>query len=92
MPRVYNKHHGPKPPQDAVYIGRPTKWGNPFIIGADGTRMEVIRKYREYVFSNPDLMETARIELKGKDLLCFCAPVACHGDVLLEVVNKRDEQ
>lgn len=92
MPKVYNKHYGPKPPLGAVYIGRPSKWGNPFVIGPDGTRQTVINKYRKYLLHNQPLLEDARIELKGKDLLCFCAPLACHGDVLLEMVNTRGEQ
>ena len=39
------------------------------------------------LLNSPDLMEAARIELAGRDLLCFCAPLACHGDVLLEIAN-----
>jgi hypothetical protein len=52
-----------------VYIGRPSVWGNPFEIGKDGTREEVIAKYREHLLSSPDLM--ARLpELEGKTLGC----------------------
>jgi Domain of unknown function (DUF4326) len=64
-----------------VYIGRPSKWGNPFEIGRDGTREEVISKYTEWLMNNPDLME-ALPELYGKTLGCWCHPKACHGDVL----------
>ncbi len=70
-----------------VYIGRPSCWGNPFTIGADGTREEVIAKYRTWLAQQPDLM--ARLpELKGKVLACWCAPKACHGDVLLALANE----
>jgi len=86
MPKVYNMHHGDKP-SDALYIGRPTKWGNPFVIGKDGTRDEVIAKYREWLLAKPELVELAKRELAGKNLVCFCAPNACHGDVLIEVAN-----
>lgn len=76
-------------PRDAVYIGRPTKWGNPFQIGKDGTRGEVIGKYRAYLLSRPDLIEAARRELKGRDLVCWCAPKACHGHVLKEIADDK---
>lgn len=67
-----------------VYIGRPSKWGNPFTIGKDGTREEVIAKYLEYILNNDELMD-ALPELKGKRLGCWCAPLLCHGDVLKEL-------
>lgn len=70
-----------------VYIGRPSKWGNPFRIGSDGNRAEVIEKYREWLLDNPDVIESAKVSLKGKRLGCYCAPKACHGDVLAELVD-----
>lgn len=69
-----------------VFIGRPTKWGNPFYVGKHGNRHEVIQMYREWIVLQPELM-AALGELKGKNLVCFCAPKACHGDVLLELAN-----
>ena len=69
-------------------VSRPTRWGNPFEIGKDGTREEVIAKYREWLRARPKLIELARRELKGKILLCWCTPLACHGDVLVELVNR----
>ncbi len=76
-----------------VYIGRyhpkwgSSKWGNPFKIGKDGTREEVIEKFRQYLLSRPDLM--AQIpELKGKTLGCWCKPNACHGDVIVEFADE----
>jgi len=71
-----------------VYIGRPSKWGNPFAIGKDGNRQEVIEKYREWIQSRPDLLAAVVPELKGKVLGCWCAPAACHGDVLTILANK----
>ena len=74
-------------PVDAVYIGRPSTWGNPFVIGKDGDRAEVIKKYRHWLSYNPVMVKKAQEQLKGKSLVCFCAPLACHGDVLMEVAN-----
>jgi hypothetical protein len=87
MPRALNKHRDDVGP-DAVYIGRPSKWGNPFVIGKDGTRSEVIKKYEAWIRNNPDLVEAAKRELKGKDLVCFCSPKPCHGDVLMRIANE----
>ena len=71
-----------------VYIGRPSKWGNPFTIGQDGTREEVIQKYEFYLKSNSTLLNDL-IELKDKTLGCWCSPQACHGDVLLRYVTYK---
>jgi hypothetical protein len=70
-----------------VYIGRPSKWGNPFKSGRDGTLEEVIEKYREYVLGNAFLMGSLP-ELKGKTLGCWCKPKRCHGDVLVELAEE----
>ena len=86
MPKVLNKYRDGIP-KGAVYIGRPTKWGNPFVIGKDGDRDEVIAKYRQWLLERPAMIEAAKHELAGKDLVCFCSPKGCHGDVLLEVAN-----
>jgi len=71
-----------------VYIGRPSKWGNPFKIGRDGNRAEVIEKYEAYIRKTPKLME-ALPELEGKVLGCWCAPKACHGDVLVKLFKQK---
>lgn len=85
-PKVYNKHHRNAPP-GSVYIGRGSKWGNPYVIGSDGTREEVIQKYRDNM--SLDLEMDAAVELRGKDLVCFCSPSPCHGDILLEIANPQ---
>lgn len=77
--------HCKREPYD-VYIGRPSKWGNPFAIGTDGTREEVIAKYRAWLIEQP-LLVIALPELRGKTLGCWCAPQACHGDVLVELAS-----
>lgn len=76
--------------QPDVYIGRPSIWGNPFKISRDGTREQVIEKYRNYITSQPALM-AALPTLRGKTLGCYCKPEACHGDILVELVNALPE-
>lgn len=72
-----------------IRIDRATKWGNPFRIGPDGTRAEVIEKYREWIAGQPDLL-AALPELRGKRLGCWCSPLPCHGDVLAELAEGSD--
>jgi hypothetical protein len=71
-----------------VYIGRPSKWGNPFRIGPDGNRSEVLHKYALYLLQQPDLL-AALPELRGKVLGCWCAPLPCHGDILVDFAHRR---
>jgi len=71
-----------------VYIGRPSKWGNPFRIGPDGDRKEVIEKYRVWIAEQPELLKSLP-ELKGKRLGCYCKPMPCHGDVLAGLVDQE---
>jgi hypothetical protein len=76
-------------PPGAVYIGRGrgSTLGNPFEIGKDGTREKVVAKHRDWFLAQPELVERVKRELRGKDLVCFCAPRACHGDIYDEVAN-----
>lgn len=68
-----------------VRIDRRTKWRNPFFIGKDGSRREVIDKYRKYFLGRVDLLRDLE-ELRGMRLGCWCAPLPCHGDVLVEFI------
>jgi hypothetical protein len=88
---VLNKYHLPNQeiPPNAEYIGRPSKWGNPFALNPLHSRAYVITQFERYIRSNPKLMEAAKRELKGKDLVCFCAPLPCHGDVLHRIANEE---
>jgi hypothetical protein len=79
-----------KAKQYDVYIGRPGIWGNPFKIGRDGNRQEVIDKYEAWIRSQPEIMKTVK-KLKGKVLGCWCKPAACHGDVLARIANEEDK-
>lgn len=84
VPRVV---HCRREPYD-VLIDRTTPWGNPYRIGRDGTRDEVIAKYRaDERFRSPSFIALVRRELRGKTLGCWCSPKPCHGDVLLEIAN-----
>lgn len=69
-----------------VRIDRATQWGNPFVIGKDGTREQVIAKYEEWIQTRPDLLADLPL-LKGKRLGCWCKPEACHGDVLVKLIE-----
>jgi hypothetical protein len=86
MPKVWNERDK-NMPVGTVYVGRPTLFGNPFYIGRDGNREQVVEKFRQMIVSTPELKEMAQRQLKGRDLSCWCAPKACHADVLLEIAN-----
>jgi hypothetical protein len=88
MCKVHNKYHGTAGP-DAVYIGRGSPYGNVFVIGKDGTRDEVCDKFEQMIESNVLFKATIRNHLRGRDLVCFCAPKRCHGDTLLRIANEE---
>ncbi len=72
------------------YIGRGSKWGNPFIIPRDGNRNQVCLKYRDYLLSNQELLDSLpELVADGRDLGCYCAPQLCHGNILLLELKKR---
>lgn len=90
LPKVYNISDENRPP-DCMYIGRGSLYGNPFVVGTDGTRLQVIKKYIDYVEQDISLKNKFILSLKGKNLVCFCAPKACHGDYLIKICNDFDE-
>lgn len=99
MPKVLNKRtatltelaHG-------IYVGRPSKWGNPYSHHVKTTaqyrvpdRETAVEKYRQWIEHHPTrdaFIEVVRRELKGKDLICWCAPQPCHADILLAIANE----
>lgn len=91
MPKVLNKRTDKIPP-DAVYVGRPSKWGNPYKIGQKVNEVSIIRDesigfYKAWL--EVEILE-GRLnpkELAGKNLVCWCAPLPCHADILLELAN-----
>jgi hypothetical protein len=76
-----------------VYIGRGSEFGNPYQIGPNGTRDEVIEGYRshfrEKLRADPGFHDRV-MALKGKRLGCFCKPLACHGDVIKEYIEGQE--
>ena len=85
MPVINKHHHGGQVPPGAVNIMRGTPFGNPFMIGRDGNRAEVIEKYRRWLWRRirgDNYFATQVYQLHGRDLCCCCAPLPCHGDVL----------
>ena len=82
---------------DDVYIGRAGKgkdgyFGNPFYLYTEALREVTLQKYRDYFYKRieDDLEFHRRIEeLRGKNLVCFCAPKQCHGDIILEWLNNH---
>ena len=69
-----------------VYIGRPSKWGNPFRIGVDGTREDTLEKYHQWILTQPDLLRDLP-ELRGKVLGCWCGSKPCHGTILAKLAD-----
>ena len=74
-PRVLNKKQLRWAVPNAVYIGRPSVWGNPFVIGKDGTRAEVVEKYERSLRRQPHLMAQLG-KLRGCNLICCTVAVS----------------
>jgi len=84
-PKVLNRHYlpGRRIPPGAVYCGRGSPWGNPFHLNGNSTnRNEICDRYEREILPNLDVTV-----LRGKDLVCFCAPKRCHCDALLKKAN-----
>ena len=82
---------------DHVYIGRAHRakklpgsvWGNPFVVGRDGNRAQVIEKYRAWIETQPHLLQMIpHLATQTGALVCWCAPLPCHGDVLCEYIER----
>lgn len=86
---VILRRRGVALPSGAVYVGRGSRWGNKYRIGEDGTREEVIAKYRADLAADParrDRLIEALAARHPTALACWCAPEACHADVLAELL------
>lgn len=91
MTRIVNINKGQ---EYDIYIGRGSKWGNPYshLYGKGiyvKDRETAILKYKEYIMNRPGLLEDLH-ELKGKTLGCFCKPKACHGDILIQLIKEMN--
>lgn len=89
MKRIQMKRiKGWKMPRNSVYVGRPSRWGNKYKVGVDGTATQCVEKFREWALHCQEFFFDARHELSGKDLVCWCAlNKPCHADVLLDIAN-----
>ncbi|KKN16938.1 hypothetical protein LCGC14_0970960 [marine sediment metagenome] len=101
MPKVLNKRRDKIPPE-AIYVGRPSKWGNPYKIGdkipstfkelRPLTRIDCVVIHSLWILGGPGEGDRLKDigELRGKDLVCWCSPLPCHADILLELANKEE--
>jgi|GEM_PF-614211 len=88
LPRILNRHDtGDVLPPGSVYVGRPSRWGNPFSIQSHGTREAAIAAHRAWLWGQPGLLVDIRHELRGRDLVCWCAPKRCHAETLRAAAN-----
>lgn len=79
--RILNKHCD-EPTDRTVYVGRGSPWGNPFKIGRDGLREEVIAKFEKEILPSLNV-----VPLRGADLMCWCWPLPCHAVSLMKKAN-----
>ena len=71
-----------------VYVGRPSKWGNPYKISKKTCRKEAVNLFRNHVIHTKDLADNVG-ELRGKILGCWCAPDQCHAEVLHQLAGNH---
>lgn len=75
-----------------VYCARPSRWGNPFVIGKDGTRSECLKKYRQWLPAQLELMDDLP-DLKGLRLACYCGKSeSCHVDTLIDFIEASENK
>jgi len=84
-------------PPSTIYVGRPTRWGNPYKVGNPDldnpglffTIYDVVNKYEQYINSDRNFQLTIIHFLRGKDLACWCKlDQPCHADILLRIANQ----
>jgi Domain of unknown function (DUF4326) len=93
LPEVLNKRNltGGKLPQGARYIGRPSRWGNPFKLGRDGDRDEIMARYAVWLddrLKDESFCKELAELSKATALVCWCKPEACHGDQLVAAMKR----
>jgi len=87
MPKVLNKRFE-RTPEGAVYVGRPSAWGNPYLINKMSSRADVVKMFRTYAEIRLGEEPSWLVPLRGKDLVCWCSPEPCHADILLQLANQ----
>lgn len=91
-------------PEGTVFVGRPSRWGNPFIMGIDGDAAECVRRYAAMItpyrhqppnngldkfYLSIAMMEDIKTTMRGKNLACWCPLNSpCHANILLEIANE----
>jgi hypothetical protein len=86
--RVLNRKRDGQP-QGSIYVGRGSPWGNPFRIGPDGTREDVIRKFETYARQRLEREPDWLAPLRGRDISCWCEPLPCHGHVIAILLEEE---
>jgi hypothetical protein len=82
------RRQGWRLPTHAVSVTRPGRWGNPFRIGRDGDRAQVLQRFEAYAGDRLAHDPGWLAPLRGKDLACWCPEgIACHADILLRLAN-----
>jgi hypothetical protein len=94
-------------PKGVVYVGRPSRWANPFVVGemlpfnlycqyrvhrceTAAQAVDLFRRHLFYTLQQSDASVDVLLELRGKDLACWCPlDQPCHADILLELANKE---
>ena len=94
---IYSRRKGAvPPPPDAVYVGRGTEWGNPYVMGRDGDRATVCQMFAVYaqkrLAQDPGWLDP----LRGKHLVCWpkATPesrLRCHAETLLRLANQEEK-
>lgn len=84
---IKNILHG----ETGINVMRPSKYGNPYVINAFNSRDDVCDMFELYVKSRPDLIASAKRELKGHNLICCCGPKKrCHAQTWLRIANEEE--
>ena len=75
-------------PKNTLYVGRGSKWGNPFVVCSYRTAEQAVDEYKKSIAKFDDCKEYIQRELKGKNLACWCPlDSPCHADILLDIAN-----
>lgn len=90
QPMLYNKRTD-KIPSDAIYIGRPSPYGNPFTVEKYG-RENAIKYFESYAKERLEREPNWLEPLRGKNLVCWCSPLPCHGTILIGLIKMIQQQ